>query len=406
MTDSPQQIINNLEKNFYFGQTGIRVSPSDLLINRRQFPNFEYPDGYHLKIDVDAPEWQTVGTYKVTPYYDPDKQLTLWLECTRDEKISVQLVIYNLDGSEQRFEIPLATGSQEMVVPMGVTNYERFIGVSIQVRGRGPLEIGTFHYRWTRNGYGNYIVGGKKIVNPSNNEEIAYYICPGDLKPPLFIYFSGARSKEGFEAYPLFKHTGKPFILFTDPRLQMGQFYTGHFFQQKIKEIIQQTVSRFGFTMQDVVTTGLSMGSYPALKLGAELGVHAVICGKLLTNLGYLAERAPRERPYGFDTGLDIASRNASSMSSTALKKLDQQFWQQFDQTDLSNTKLFVVYMKDDDYDNRAITRLKKSPSVIAGRQFVYRGLDGRHNDNTAASSGIFVNWINTMIQHDFKGDD
>lgn len=404
ITHDPQTVIDNLEKYFYFGQTGIRVSPTNLVINRAQFSVFEFVDGYHLKINIDSDEWQTVGTYKTTPYYDPNKQLSLWLECTQDPNFETRLVVYDMqDSADRRFIMPVNAHQREIVVPMGVTDYARFIGVSIQVKGHGNMEIGTFHYRWTRHGYGNYIAGGQKIVNPANNEEVAYYLNPGDLKPPLFVYFSGARSQEGFEAYPLFRNTGKPALLFTDPRLQMGQFYTGDYFQTAIKAVIQKTVKQLGFTMQDVVTSGLSMGSYPALKLGAELGVHAVICGKQLANLGYLAERAPRERPYGFDTGLDVASRNAKDMSVESLVAIDRQFWQEFDQTNLTHTKLFIIYMLDDDYDNKAIERLKRSPAVINGMEFVSKGFGGRHNDNTAAVSGMFVDRIYDMIKVDFK---
>lgn len=403
MTESPQVTINNLEKNFYFGQTGIRVSPTNLVINRGNFPIFEFVDAYHLKIDVATDNWQNVGTYKTTPYYDPGKQLSLWLECTQDPNLETRLVVYDMEGAaDQQFVLPVTSNQQEMVVPMGVTDYARFIGVTIQVRGRGTMEIGTFHYRWTRNGFGNYIAGGQKIVNSENNEEVAYYLNPGDLKPPLFVYFAGARSQEGFEAYPLFRYTGKPALLFTDPRMQMGQFYTGDYFQEKIKEVIEKTVKELGFTMQDVVTTGLSMGSYPALKLGAKLGVHAIICGKQLANLGYMAERAPRERPYGFDTGLDVASRNATDMSPEALKAIDYKFWDEFNHTDLTNTKLFIIYMLDDDYDDQAVKKLKESPAIINGIEFVPKGFPGRHNDDTATVSQLFVDRIYDMIDNDF----
>lgn len=164
ITQDPQTVINDLPKNFYFGQTGIRISPTNLVINRMQFPIFEYVDGYHLKIDVKSDEWQTVGTYKTTPYYDPNFQLSLWLECTQNPALETRLIVYNMEGNaDERFIMPLKPHQQEMIVPMGVADYARFIGVSIQVRGHGPMEIGTFHYRWTRHGFSNYIAGGKEI---------------------------------------------------------------------------------------------------------------------------------------------------------------------------------------------------------------------------------------------------
>ncbi len=52
-----------------------------------------------------------------------------------------------------------------------------------------------------RDGAGDFISGGKRIVDPATREDIAYYFNPGDLKPPLNVYFSGAREREGFEGY-------------------------------------------------------------------------------------------------------------------------------------------------------------------------------------------------------------
>ena len=403
VTKSPTEILDDIVNNYFYGQQGIRVSPSNMDINLYKFPELEYPDGYHLRVTVNSNDWQTLGTFKVTPFVDPGKRLKVWLECTQSPQLATQLVIYNLEGgADQRFVIPVNSKDEERVVPMPVANYARFIGVSVQVKGHGPIEIGTFHYRWARRGVGDYIAGGQRIINPQNNEEIAYYFNPGDLRPPLNVYFAGARSAEGFEAFPLFRYTKAPSLLFTDPRLQMGQFYTGDYLEEQIKEKIRWAVEKLGFTMQDVITNGLSMGTYPALRLGAQLGVHAINVGKDIANLGYLAERARLQRPFGFDTGLDVASRNVSHMSTKALRKLDQNFWELFDQTDLSKTKIFLAYMLNDDYDNHAIEKLRQSPAVHAGKQFIYKGFPGRHNDDTDAVVGWFLGRLYGMLYKDF----
>lgn len=98
------------------------------------------------------------------------------------------------------------------------------------------------HSRWGRDGAGNFIAGGQRIVNPQTRDDIAYYFNPGDLKPPLNVYFSGAREAEGFEAYFLFKGLKAPMLLFTDMRLNIGQFYDDedNFLSKKLLKQLSQ----------------------------------------------------------------------------------------------------------------------------------------------------------------------
>lgn len=401
--DDPQTIINDIAENYYFGQSGIRISPQNMVINLQRFPEVSFPDGYHVRVNVNSSSWQTLGTFKTTPFVDPGKQLKIWLECTQSPHLATRLVVYNLQGAgDERFTFDVTSEDRELVVPEPVTDYAKFIGISIEVKGHGPLEIGTFHYRWARHGVGNYIAGGQRIIDPNNNEEIAYYLNPGDLKPPLNVYFAGARSAEGFEAFPLFRNTHAPALLFTDPRLQMGQFYTGDYLEKQIMATIRRVVDQLGFTIHDVVTNGLSMGTYPALRIGAQLGVHAINIGKSIANLGYLADRARLERPFGFDTGFDVASRNVSVFDEEHLRLLDKKFWQVFNECDLSKTKIFLAYMLDDDYDNHAITHLTKSVAIHKGKQFIYKGFPGRHNDDTNDVVMWFLARLYGLMQKDF----
>ena len=56
------------------------------------------------------------------------------------------------------------------------------------------------HKRWSRLDFGDFILGGHRYTDAERNEFI-YYFNPGDLKPPLNVYFSGYRPAEGFEAF-------------------------------------------------------------------------------------------------------------------------------------------------------------------------------------------------------------
>ena len=96
---------------------------------------------------------------------------------------------------------------------------------------------------------------------PWPRDDIAYYFNPGDLKPPLNVYFSGAREAEGFEAYFLFKGLKAPMLLFTDMRLNIGQFYDDedNFFEQEIIKTIKSKLNELGFDESQLLVNGISM---------------------------------------------------------------------------------------------------------------------------------------------------
>ncbi|WP_244937275.1 accessory Sec system protein Asp2 [Lactobacillus paragasseri] len=103
-------------------------------------------------------------------------------------------------------------------------------------------------------------------------------------------------------------------------------------------------------------------------------------------NLGYIARRAALDRPGGFDTIFDVDGAINRSLSFEKLKELDQKTMNELGQSDLSKTRLFVAYMKNDDYDDHAVAELKKSPAVRNAIQFSIKGFDGRHNDDPAVN--------------------
>ena len=262
---------------------------------------------------------------------------------------------------------------------------------SFEYLGHGELKLNLdTNNEWINLGVyktGIYIDPGKRInfwLTMKNNN----FQNPGDLKPPLNVYFSGAREREGFEGYFLMKRLNAPMLLFTDMRLAVGGFYDDAegYFGKKIIEVIKQTLKKLGFDSSQLVMTGISMGTYPAIKYGAKLKPYAINVAKPLLNLGYIARRAALDRPGGFDTIFDVDGAINRSLSFEKLKELDQKTMNELGQSDLSQTRLFVAYMKNDDYDDHAVAELKKSPAVRNAIQFSIKGFDGRHNDDPAVN--------------------
>ena len=385
----PQDLIADLIPKYYTGQSGLRILPSMLLLNTRNFPGYQYVDGQHMEVDVQAEQdWQDLGTYKQSLFIDPHHLIKFWLEY-QGTGLQIRLRVFiqpnGGDGEiKDCYYLPV-TGEQEMELPIKAASDVRFGCIGLEVRGTGKLRLGVLHSRWSRAGQGAFLTGGERIVDPVKHEDIAYYFNPGDMRPPLNVYFSGARGLEGFEAYPLFRNTHAPSLLFTDMRLEIGQFYTGPVIEEQIKKVIRAKLAELGLTNHELIMNGISMGTYPAMKLGMQLSAYAINVAKPIANLGHVAERGRLQRPDEFATIFDIDAQIVPDLDEQSLRQLDEEFWRLASQTDLTETRLFISVMENDDYDDRALAGLQKNTAVQKAKQFTYKGFGGRHNDNPAS---------------------
>lgn len=405
INDDPQIVIGFLPKRYFFGQSGIRFLPNALVPLMDRLTSYEILDSGHVLLGADTHgQWESLGTYRQGLFIDPQKIIKLWLTY-QAQGLAVRLRVFvqssGGDGDpNDSFTLDVSSPA-ELRLPIEVVDYDRFASISLEARGQGTLKLGVLHSRWGRDGAGEFIAGGHRILDPSTHEDVAYFCNPGDLKPPLNVYFSGARSLEGFEAFPMFRYAKAPAILFTDMRLEVGQFYTNHYIEEHIKQVIKGYLKKLGFDQSQLIMNGISMGTYPAIRLGAQLGAYAINVAKPLADLGLIARRGRLERPFGFETIFDIDNQLVDRLDEDHLRRLDKDFWTDFNHCDLSRTRLFVAYMKDDDYDNRAIEKLRHSPAVAKAREFTSRGFAGHHNDDMSVTYW-FANRLNQMLVRDF----
>ena len=122
------------------------------------------------------------------------------------------------------------------------------LSFSIRARGEGALQIIALHQRLSRGSHGFFLPGGERYVT-SEREEIFAYFEPGDLKPPLNVYFSGYKIKQGFEGYFQMKRLGCPFLLLSEARLEGGGFYMGNgeyesLFTHVIRKYMDEQIGR------------------------------------------------------------------------------------------------------------------------------------------------------------------
>lgn len=328
----------------------------------------------------------------------------IWLEFKSSSDTKITFKIFGIREGGSQILKTWTFNEEEMKKGIEIPYQEGlgYLSLSLTVEGKGEVEIGPLHYRDSRDQYGEYILGGKKITD-TQNEELFYYFHPGDLKPPLTVYFSGYRSAEGFEGFYMMKKLGAPFLLITDPRLEGGSFYLGSpELETSLVNVIQAHLKKLNFTHQELILSGLSMGTFGALYYGSFLHPHTIIVGKPLVNLGSMAEKERILRPGGFPTSLDLLQSLTGRQDKKGIKALDQRFWSAFDKAKFEETQFVIAYMQDDDYDDKAygqiLEHLVETKSHVIGK-----GIAGRHNDNSPAINQWFINHYRRILDENFN---
>jgi len=325
--------------------------------------------------------------------YEKDPEVEIALSITQFRSGSVSTVQQQWFFTEQELEDMVLTDNQMATGP---------VFVSLLAKGNGKLKIIALHDRYSRRGHGAFLPGGKRYVT-SKREEIFYYFDPGDLKPPLNVYFSGFKTLQGFEGYYMMRKMGCPFLLIAEPRLDGGSFYMGsEEYENAVIAILKKHMDELGFTGEQVILSGLSMGTYGALYYGCDIRPHAMILGKPLASIGDVAENERLHRPGGFPTSLDVLHYLTGAADAEAVQTLNDRFWNKFEAADWGKSKFVVSYMIEDDYDSTAYNQLI-SHIKTDGVQVYGKGIHGRHNDATGLIAGWFKSQYDKILRDDFS---
>jgi accessory secretory protein Asp2 len=330
--------------------------------------------------------------------------IDFWLEYEKDDSVSIELQIIQFPrGSVSAIQNTWTFSEADLRQPVTIDN-EKLSGpvfVSLNACGHGKLKIRALHDRYSRRGAGAFLPGGKRLVT-ADGEEVFTYFDPGDLKPPLCVYFSGYKTMEGFEGYRMMRRMGCPFLLISESRLEGGAFYLGsEEYESLIVSAIRKACGELGFSENQVVLSGLSMGTFAALYYAMRIAAGNVIVGKPLVSLGNVAENERLVRPGLFATSLDVLWKSEGSLSQEAVKALNARFWDQFEKTDWSGRTIYAAYMIEDDYDQDAYQKLlahmKGSQAKMIGK-----GLHGRHNDDTHGIVSWFIWQYHRVLREEF----
>lgn len=330
--------------------------------------------------------------------------IDLWLEYETTEEVSIRLKITELKRgsvSQKIGEWIFTEEDMEEIVSIVSSQNSSLIFVSLLAKGKGSLQIRGLHDRYSRGKHGVFLPGGERYVT-SDRQEAFCYFDPGDRKPPLNVYFSGYKTREGFEGYRMMRKMGSPFLLVSEARLEGGAFYMGtEEYESLVVNMLQKYVEELGFQMSDVIFSGLSMGTFGALYYGCEIRPHALILGKPLTSVGNVASNGTYLRPEDFPTAMDVLMFHQGGTTEEYVEQMNRRFWEKFDGTDWGQSKFVVAYMIEDDYDQDAYQQLL-SHLHNGGVQVYGKGLHGRHNDATGGIVMWFLHQYKKIMLEDF----
>jgi accessory secretory protein Asp2 len=330
--------------------------------------------------------------------------LDFWLEYSTSGSVEIALVVTQLQGgSISNVQRQWRFDERQLQDIVQVTNeFEQgYLFIHLEAKGSGMLKIRALHDRHSRGSYGYFLPGGERVVT-SQREEVFGYFDPGDLRPPLCVYFSGYKTRQGFEGAGLMKKLGCPFLLIAEARLEGGSFYMGTpEYENAVASLIAKYLNRLHFTPQQLILSGISMGSIGALYHGCTFKPHAIIVGKPLVNCGSIAANERLRRPGGFATSLDVLQKLSGRTDAEAVEELNRKFWDRFSATPWQDTRIIVSYMIEDDYDDEAYPDLLKNLDS-SGVQIYGKGLHGRHNDNSAGIVSWFTGQYEKILHEDF----
>ncbi len=330
--------------------------------------------------------------------------IDLWLEYDKTPGVSVALTVTQLAGGSmadilKRQEFKESELEQVISVESEKVNSDLFL--SLSAKGIGELRIIALHYRNSRGKHGYFLPGGERYVT-TKREELFAYFDPRDMKPPLNVFFSGWEITENFQGYNLNRKLGCPFLLLTEHRLMGGGFYVGSTeYEKLVTSVIEKYMKELGFSQEQVVLSGLSMGAYASMYYGCDIRPHALVLMKPLAGIGNVAANEKHFRPGGYPTSLDVLQYQSGGTDKEAVRKLNNKFWKKFDSADWGKSKFIVTYMIEDDFESGVYDDLI-SHLHSEGVQIYGKGIHGRHGDSQKAAANWFSRQFQKLLKEDF----
>lgn len=331
--------------------------------------------------------------------------IDLWLEYYKSPGVSVSLIVTQFVGGSAADILSRQEYNEEeleKVIRIESERMNSYLFFSLSAKGSGELQIIALHDRHSRGKHGYFLPGGERYVT-SEREEVFCYFDPRDMRPPLNVFFGGWEIVENFQGYNLNRKLGCPFLLLEEHRLMGGSFYAGtKEYEKLVVNVIKKYMKELGFSSDQVILSGLSMGAYASMYYGCDIKPHALILMKPLAGIGNVAANEKYSRPGGYPTSLDVLKYLGGGLDKNAIEGLNDKFWNKFDCADWGKSKFIITYMIEDDFESGVYDALI-SHLHSAGVQVYGKGIHGRHGDSQTATANWFSRQFKKMLKEDFS---
>jgi accessory secretory protein Asp2 len=388
-----QAVTHRISEDLFLGQIGFptRFSESQFVPSELAIGHFKRSGRFSARFSGDfGQDWIELGYLKTFPGdLGEEKENLIWLEHDVEGETEVALKVIFFNQQHQIQQVQLIAGQQlYQLTPIGNQKQYQTYTIIVLAKGKGAVDLHAIHQRRTRHGLGHLLPGGEWQLT-SEHEEILSYFNPGNRKAPLVVNFAGTRlHTDGFEMMGPLNRFGHPYLLFTDSRTQGGAFDVGSaVYEQKIVERIQSAMTELGLTHHEVILTGYSMGSYPAMYYANQIKPKAVIVAKPIINLGSFSDKMDFPHHFNTDWPLDMRRHLMGRMNREDTQPLNDKFWQAFAQTDWSKIDVSLYTLDMDEYDGESLPQLLQA--------FKDRGISVTH----FYDHGYHIDKIPEMIQ-------
>lgn len=360
---TPEAIQQRLQEDFHFDQIGFstRFSEQQFIPMPPTGSHFKREGRFSAQFSGDfGTTWQQIGT--LNTFVDdlmPHVENMVWLDYAQTETVAVQVqFIFYKDNQIQAVQTLTGDELRQQQAIGGIADYQDY-QILIFAKGTGKLDLHVLHQRRSRHGLGTLLPGDERQMT-HDQEEVLSYFNPGDRQAPLIVNFSGIRLHvDGFEMRGPLNELGTPYLLFSDVRMQGGAFHIGsETYEQKIVEIIKKAMKTLDLKPEDVILTGYSMGSFPAMYYAADIKPHALVVAKPLISLGTLTGNAEFPREVNQDWTLDVRRFLAGRMHPDDTDMLDNTLWQHIENVDWSKITVALFTLKQDEYDGQSLPKL------------------------------------------------
>lgn len=394
------------ETRYYYPKPyGDKVHMTDIAIAQGFSGKVRWDGNFGVTLEGEfGDEFRQVAYWRYDIFLYEKRTMDIWLEYSKDSTVSISMEVtqfVNSTSVEVARQWIFDEADLEQVAQIESENGDAPAFISICAKGRGKLKITALHKRISRGSHGFFLPGGERYVT-SEREELFCYFDPRDMKPPLNVFFAGWEVIERFLGYNMNRKLECPFLLLLERRLTGGCFYRGsEEYEEMVRTVIRKYMNELGFSSDQVILSGGSMGAYASMYYGCDIKPHAIVLMKPLAGIGNIAMNEKYVRPMGYASSLDILRCVGGDMDEDTAKLVNDQFWNKFDGADWGKSKFIVAYMIEDDFEGNVYTSMI-SHLRSCGVQVYGKGFHGRHSDGGEAIVHWFSIQLTKMLNNDF----